>query len=84
MVHRNWPFWNTFCTPNGLFRAPKYIFISLKCFKPVIGHIYNDIGPLSEFFSLNIPQRLNLAHSSPKLALFGPQIDFLEPQNIFF
>ena len=29
-------------------------------------------------------QLLNLAHSSSKLAFFGPQIDFLELQNIFF
>ena len=76
-------------TKNGLVRPlfgpqidflePQNIFFwLLKCFKSFSGHISYGIDqkncPLSEFPGLNRPS---------KLTFFGPQIDLLEPQNIF-
>ena len=41
-------------------------------------------GPSIESLSLNRPQMSKFSLKLSEIGLFGPQIDFLEPKNIFF
>ena len=75
--------------PQIDFLEPKNIFfLRQKGFKSTSDHIFHDIDqknvPSSEFPSMNRPQMVKFSSQLSEIGLFGPQIDFLEPQNIFF
>ena len=60
----------------------------IRCYNFASGHISHDIdqenGPTSGSPSLDRPQTPKFRSYLSEVGLFGPQIDFLEPQNVFF